>query len=78
MPNGNLVLDFNKKITAISYNHLNLPEIISINTSKTNLLKYTYDAAGIKLQKMSVEGEKTTWYDYGFRMYDPMVGRFPR
>jgi hypothetical protein len=58
--NGNLVLDFNKKITAISYNHLNLPEIISINTSKTNLLKYTYDAAGIKLQKMSVEGEKTT------------------
>ncbi|WP_343703047.1 DUF6443 domain-containing protein [Chitinophaga sp.] len=48
-PNGNLKYDNNKGITGITYNHLNLPELITIPGKGT--IRYVYDAAGIKHRK---------------------------
>ncbi|WP_212002738.1 DUF6443 domain-containing protein [Chitinophaga sp. HK235] len=47
--NGNMTRDNNKNIASISYNHLNLPERISIPNKGT--IRYSYNAAGIKLRK---------------------------
>jgi RHS repeat-associated protein len=47
--NGNLTLDKNKDIANITYNHLNLPQLIAITGKGT--IQYTYDAAGVKWQK---------------------------
>ncbi|MGC4038699.1 MAG: RHS repeat-associated core domain-containing protein [Chitinophagaceae bacterium] len=68
-PNGNLSIDNNKDITAILYNHLNLPDSIRIKGKGT--IKYTYDAAGVKLKKMTVDSTTspvkitTTLYLFG-------------
>ncbi|OYW18923.1 MAG: hypothetical protein B7Z54_05030, partial [Sphingobacteriales bacterium 12-47-4] len=65
-PNGNLNLDNNKNISAIFYNHLNLPDSIII-TGKGSI-KYVYDAAGTKLKKIVHETnkpDKTTLYSGG-------------
>jgi YD repeat-containing protein len=50
--NGNLTKDGNKGITNIAYNYLNLPQTI---TTGKGTITYTYDAAGNKLQKKTVE-----------------------
>jgi len=50
---GNLILDNNKAISGITYNHLNLPLQISVTGKGT--ITYTYDAAGNKLQKITVD-----------------------
>jgi RHS repeat-associated protein len=47
--NGNMILDKNKEIAGIVYNHLNLPQQIHI--AGKGLIQYTYDAAGQKWQK---------------------------
>lgn len=47
---GNLKLDGNKQISAIAYNHLNLPEQITITGKGT--IQYVYDATGTKLRKI--------------------------
>ena len=60
--NGNMTTDNNKKIGAITYNHLNLPGLISVTGKGT--ITYTYDALGIKLRKKTVEGTKTTLTTY--------------
>ncbi|MCD4794029.1 MAG: DUF6443 domain-containing protein, partial [Bacteroidales bacterium] len=54
--NGNLYRDDNKQIDNISYNHLNLPEVIDVyeGTNDAVSIIYTYDAAGIKLQKQLI------------------------
>jgi len=57
-----MVSDDNKGITAISYNHLNLPREITFDTG--NKILYIYDAAGVKLQKQVIEGSDTTFTDY--------------
>ena len=51
--NGNLVGDNNKNITAISYNHLNLPQSIAIKGKGT--ISYIYDAGGNKIKKTTVD-----------------------
>ncbi|MEO8404594.1 MAG: DUF6443 domain-containing protein [Chitinophagaceae bacterium] len=51
--NGNMNLDNNKKISSITYNHLNLPLVITITGKGT--ITYVYDAAGIKTQKITSE-----------------------
>jgi RHS repeat-associated protein len=58
--NGNMISDANKKITGITYNHLNLPALITINNGDLtrsgqpvdDTIGYTYDAAGNKLEKI--------------------------
>jgi RHS repeat-associated protein len=57
-PNGNLVLDNNKSISNITYNHLNLPSSITIAGKGT--ISYTYDAAGNKLKKVTIEPPSAT------------------
>lgn len=47
--NGNMTADANKKITAITYNYLNLPEKITVADSGS--IVYVYDATGNRLQK---------------------------
>lgn len=49
--NGNLNADANKSISGITYNHLNLPQVITITGKGT--ITYTYDAAGSKLRKVT-------------------------
>ena len=51
--NGNLTADANKAITGITYNHLNLPLVITLAGKGT--ITYTYDAAGNKLKKVTGE-----------------------
>ena len=62
--NGNLTKDLNKDIAqftngdGIQYNHLNLPRVITVKQSATankGTITYTYDAAGNKLQKITME-----------------------
>ncbi|WP_394749303.1 DUF6443 domain-containing protein [Spongiimicrobium salis] len=56
--NGNMVIDRNKGITAISYNHLNLPVSIVFNNNPNKQVSYVYDASGVKLEKQ-VNDENT-------------------
>jgi RHS repeat-associated protein len=50
--NGNITTDQNKGITgAITYNYLNLPELITRGTSNT--IRYIYDAGGRKLAQVA-------------------------
>ena len=57
--NGNMVMDKNKGIgsetaVGIIYNHLNLPVSITINNSENNgTISYTYDATGVKQDKIA-------------------------
>lgn len=56
--NGNMITDANKSITAISYNHLNLPASVAINGGTIN---YFYDATGTKLRKTVSNGGTTDY-----------------
>lgn len=71
--NGNMVTDKNKGINGstgsylpsgggIVYNHLNLPQTVTVAGKGT--IAYTYDAAGGKLKKTVTEGATvtSTWY----------------
>jgi RHS repeat-associated protein len=55
--NGNMTLDYNKGITtAITYNYLNLPEVVT-RGGGTNNVRYIYDATGRKItQVVSLTG----------------------
>ncbi|MBE7169526.1 MAG: RHS repeat-associated core domain-containing protein [Williamsia sp.] len=71
--NGNLVVDLNKKLGdasgaleqvaggggSIQYNHLNLPQAITVKaesgSSTKGTIRYVYDATGSKLQKIAEE-----------------------
>lgn len=72
--NGNLITDLNKRLNgstgtdltsggAITYNCLNLPELINVKKDDGTLkgsIAYTYDAAGNKLKKVTTEGSTVT------------------
>jgi RHS repeat-associated protein len=69
--NGNLTADNNKNISGINYNYLNLPSLITIPGKGT--IVYTYDAAGNKLKKQTIDNSilgktitTTTTYMGGF------------
>ena len=64
--NGSMMVDNNKSISSISYNHLNLPATIIVTGKGT--IDYVYDAGGNKLKKVTTEGSKvsTTTYISGF------------
>src|SRR5690606_16283741 len=56
--NGNMTQDKNKHIAHIEYNHLNLPTFIYIESSGDGGgdINYTYDATGVKLEKVVNSG----------------------
>ena len=60
--NGNMKTDDNKGITAITYNHLNLPTEVIISGGT---IKYAYDATGVK-QRKTIPGTVTD-YAGGFQ-----------
>lgn len=83
--NGNLTSDKNKKISSIQYNHLNLPEIITIKqddgTTDKGTITYSYDAGGVKLKKTvldkTITPNKTTITLYsGGAVYENDVLQF--
>src|SRR5690606_16115899 len=64
---GNLVLDRDKEIQEIRYNHLNLPTKISFTSNRE--ISYFYDASGVKIKKEVDDGTQinTTAYRDGFQ-----------
>ncbi len=74
---GNLIIDRNKGITEISYNHLNLPKKITFGTQGT--MTYLYDATGQKLKKTMTEGTnlQNTEYLDGFQYTQEALDFFP-
>ena len=60
--NGNMTRDYNKEVQAITYNLLNLPELITFEDNNT--IEYYYDATGIKWKKEVTSGSTTTETDY--------------
>src|SRR5690606_1164448 len=60
--NGNLTSDLNKGIQTggIKYNYLNLPTEVKFNNSTSQVIKYTYDATGVKLKK-EIPGKVTEY-----------------
>ncbi|TYP76140.1 DUF6443 domain-containing protein [Aquimarina intermedia] len=69
--NGNMTSDANKGITGITYNHLNLPETVTVNSAAhTGNISYIYDATGAKLKKISTEGSSLTTEYAGNYIYE--------
>lgn len=60
--NGNLTKDFNKKITSIGYNYLNLPYEVQFEGG--NRISYSYDKNGKKLRSTHVTNGVTITTDY--------------
>jgi hypothetical protein len=64
--NGNLIEDFNKLITSVSYNHLNLPVEIQftrtdISPSRTEMIQNLFDANGVLLKRTVNIGAQAVW-----------------
>ncbi|MBF8961757.1 hypothetical protein I0P70_00750 [Pontibacter sp. FD36] len=61
--NGNMTRDGNKGITAVRYNHLNLPDSVALGTK--GYIRYIYSAAGQKLRKeVHAAGKAVVATDY--------------
>ena len=60
--NGNLTKDLNKGISGITYNFLNLPNVVTFSDGST--ITYTYGADGTKLRIVHKIGSTTTTTDY--------------
>ena len=77
--NGNMTKDNNKNITAISYNHLNLPTKITFGANGT--IEYIYNSAGQKLNKVVTDhvGQGSVVIDYltGFQYKNGSLQFFP-
>lgn len=68
--NGNMIVDKNKGITSVTYNHLNLPVTVSSQEGK---IKYFYDALGTKQRKLVTNIDETiavTDYAIGHQYQD--------
>src|SRR5690554_912335 len=66
--NGNLIKDLNKNITLITYNYLNLPNVITF--ADGNTITYDYDANGSKLSVAYKIGDNIAKTEYvGNKVY---------
>ena len=74
---GNLILDRDKGIAGIFYNHLNLP--ITIDFTNGGKIEYFYDATGKKLKKKVTDGSSITTTEYmdGFQYTNTLLDFFP-
>lgn len=76
--NGNMIIDNNKGITKIIYNHLNLPTKITFGTNGT--IEYIYNSVGQKVKKIVSEirvGTTVTDYLTGFQYKNNYLALFP-
>ncbi len=62
--NGNMIVDQNKGITDITYNHLNLPTKVTVTGTNNGTIEYIYDATGVKIQKIVEKNEDKIITDY--------------
>ncbi|WP_344779166.1 DUF6443 domain-containing protein [Aquimarina mytili] len=62
--NGNMIIDRNKGITGMTYNHLNMPVEVTFNNSSSKKISYVYDAYGVKLKKQVTNGTSVTMTEY--------------
>src|SRR5690606_40930057 len=60
----NMTRDYNKGISQITYNHLNLPKEILFSGTPTRKILYLYDALCQKVQKKVINGSEITTTDY--------------
>lgn len=71
---GNLNFDYNKQISSVTYNHLNLPQVVQFTRpgGQIDKIEYSYDAAGTKLRTVvKVGGSPVLKSDYvGDIQYD--------
>src|SRR5690554_1632876 len=74
---GNMIVDRNKGITNITYNHLNLPKKITFENNRS--IEYIYGADGSKLRKKVTDGTKNKTVDYlnGFQYENNQLSFFP-
>ncbi|WP_343669073.1 DUF6443 domain-containing protein [Chitinophaga sp.] len=56
--NGNMTSDENRNISSITYNHLNLPDVITVREKGS--ITYQYDALGNKIRKTVVDNSSGT------------------
>jgi hypothetical protein len=76
---------YNKKITNIRYNHLNLPTEITFDGNSQTRINYTYNAAGVKISKNAALGlnenqnlqTSTTLYLGGYQYNNNILQFFP-
>lgn len=75
--NGNMIVDSNKGIDQILYNHLNLPTYVDFGALGS--ISYLYDATGRKVRKTVTENSVNTITDYlnGFQYTDEKLNFFP-
>ena len=75
--NGNMTRDANKSIGLITYNHLNLPVLISFGTNKQ--IRYFYNALGEKVKKVVTNDTivDTTEYLDSFQYKNNVLQFFP-
>ena len=76
---GNITTDKNKGITAVSYNHQNLPYKVTFGNGGS--ISYTYNAAGTRLaKKVQPSGGTavTTDYTNGFQYENNVLKFFPQ
>ena len=72
--NGNMIVDLNKGLSSITYNYLNLPEVV---TRGGNTVRYIYDASGRKLSQIVGGGFGLKKTDYtGEFIYEADMLRF--
>lgn len=74
---GNLIYDLHKEISNITYNHLNLPEVITFTrpSGQVDQITYSYDANGTKLSTVVHQNGTQVWRtDYvGETQYDTKI-----
>ncbi|KIC92762.1 DUF6443 domain-containing protein [Flavihumibacter solisilvae] len=73
--NGNLLEDKNKKIGQITYNFLNLPEVITVkndNETVKGTIEFSYEVSGYKYEKIVTEKNDTIVYN-GITYYSDVV-----
>lgn len=80
--NGNLILDYNKGISSITYNHLNLPTLINFFANAS--IQYIYNSSGQKIKKIVSDnfghGSSNTTIEYlnGFQYKNNVLTLFPQ
>ena len=74
--NGNMTRDDNKGITAVEYNHINLPTKVTVTGSNAGTIDYVYAADGAKLRKTTSTGLQVD-YSGGYVYNNGVLQFFP-